>query len=1020
MRHGATGITPSRSGTLLPPQIAHRAMLENARRQVLLVLLTIAAAIAVVFAIKPSWGPDLKGGVQLVYNVPESAIVDAVGPNTTEDEVMATTVSVIAQRADPHGTIGVLVTRQGKYGILIELPYMQEAELQAAKQRISSLGKLEMRIVATDEYVIGSGDAKQTPFKMADERKRLEDWLKNGGKELVLKDWKAIDNFNSLEAATGGPIAQGKLRWFAHLVEPKTSEQASWDFAFSQGQVDDLRNGSVAVFEPADYNGGAVPSAMQDLPLEKRHLLEYVAINMDETSFTGADLDSSGVGPTYDENGRPAVAYRISGDKEIAYSDWSAKYINKHSAIILNNQVESAPRFISRIPGHGQITGDFTQPEVEELVKVLRTGSLKVEPELRQEVKIGPTLGARAVRLGGISLAAGALAVFAFSLFYYRLAGVVACITLLLNVFLLWAAVVFMHATITLPGLGGIVLTMGMAVDANILIYERIREEQKKGKDLLRATRAGFERAMVVILDANITTFLTGLVLYNVGVGPVRGFAVTLMVGIVTTVFTQFFVTRLLFHFLIEKQKLTEYRMRELLHGARFDFVRWVKPCLTVSALVIVFGLVYAKFVVPPEILLGTDFTGGANLQMVLREPTSVDRVRNALEGDQQFNANFKNPQVNTIGDEPGSANRFNVRIKLNSTMRDRIEREREEWRQLPDAEQQGNQYQPPYVKDLRRIFADQLVQPAFSDSEVVPLPPPAAHASAQIVLHFSKPVDLAAMREQLKPLTAVSVRALGNPEATQTADPFVEWNVPPKTEAATLFSTVNETLGADFKDVDGNKVVLSDPFPEAQEIEGRMVGELRNAAIGALIVSWVLIMLYLRVRFHEYAFGVAAVLALVHDVLVSFAVIVVANHLGLVHAEINLNMIACFLTIIGYSVNDTIVVFDRIRENLAENARLGEREDYRTLINRSINQTLSRTVLTSGVTMFCVLAQLVVNYGSDSDLESFAFAMVVGIVTGTYSSIYIAAPILLMLGKHAPTAPAPTQAEPVKVAGAS
>jgi preprotein translocase SecF subunit len=194
------------------------------------------------------------------------------------------------------------------------------------------------------------------------------------------------------------------------------------------------------------------------------------------------------------------------------------------------------------------------------------------------------------------------------------------------------------------------------------------------------------------------------------------------------------------------------------------------------------------------------------------------------------------------------------------------------------------------------------------------------------------------------------------------------------------------------------------------------MVGELRNAALGALIVSWVLILFYLRVRFHEYSFGIAAVASLVHDVLVTFVVVVIANHWGIVHAEINLNMIACFLTIIGYSVNDTIVIFDRIRENKAENARLGEHEPYAMMINRSVNQTLSRTILTSGVTMFCVLAQLVVNYGSDSDLESFAFAMVVGLIAGTYSTIYIAAPILILLRKH----DQPTAAQPVQVQGAS
>ncbi|GAB4144684.1 MAG: hypothetical protein Fur0037_12510 [Planctomycetota bacterium] len=993
-------------------------MLENARRQVFLVLLTIAAAIVVSLKMSPNWGADLKGGVQFIYEVPEKVIQAELKRSlASEDAVMEQTISVIAERVDPTGTLDALVSRHGKYGIIIELPYLPPAELAAAKERISSLGKLEMRVVATDDYLDEKNGNKKL-FDLAAEKKRLEDWLKNGGKQLLKNDWKAIDHFN--DDLQNGPIARGNLRWFVHFVEPDLKNSKRWDYAFTQAGGD-LASASVAAFEPSEYNGGSIPEALLNSKDEKPRLIELVAINMNEVHFSGEDLEATGVRAGIDQNGNPSVDYQIVGGKAQAYADWSEKYIKKHSAIILNNVIKSAPVFISRIPGSGQITGQFTQPEVDELVKVLRTGSLKVEPELRSMVVIGPTLGARSVKLGGISLAAGALAVFSFVLFYYRLSGVVACLALLLNVFLLWSAVLFMHATLTLPGLGGIVLTMGMAVDANVLIYERIREELKKGKDLLRATRAGFERAMVVILDANITTFLTGLVLYNVGVGPVRGFAVTLMVGIVTTVFTQFFVTRLLFHYLIETKRLTSYRMRELLRDSSFDFVRWVKPALTASLVAIVFGVVYAFAVVPQEVMLGTDFTGGANLQMVFDEPSTAGAIRERLAQDKTFSSRFFNPQVNTVEEQHGKSAKFNVRIKLTSEMREQIDRERQEWIEKPKSETIGRDYEPPYVTDLKRIFEKDLAKPAFSDNQVVPSPD-GVYGTAQIVLHFKNPIRIADAQKRLqeKRLPSVAVQDIAQSDATESRNPLVEWNVRPDTDPWSLFPTIRDALGSDFQDVTGKPIALSDPFPEAQEIEGRMVGELRNAAIGALIVSWVLIMFYLRIRFHEYSFGLAAVVALVHDVLVSFACIVVANHLGWVHAEINLNMVACFLTIIGYSVNDTIVVFDRIRENLAENRRLGEHESFRDLINRSVNQTLSRTILTSGVTLFCVLAQLAVNYGSDSDLESFAFAMVVGILTGTYSSIYIAAPILILMRKKDPAESALSAAEKVAVSTAT
>lgn len=992
-------------------------MLENARRQFILVLLTIACAISVVSLMKPNWGPDLAGGVQFIYEVPEHVIKDILKrePGASAPAIMQQTVEVIGERVDPTGTLDALVSRHGEYGIIIELPDLPKVEITAARERIESLGKLEMRVVATDDYLDVQDDNRKI-FNLKLEKDRLNAWLDNGGRALVLEDWKAINNYN--DDMQSGPLAKGNLRWFVHLLTPSLKNPAAWTYAFSQASGD-LANASVAVFEAKDYNGGTIPDAIRQLPLEKQRLIELVAINMNEKHFSGEDLEATGVRADISQEGTPCVDYALTGEKGPAYANWSEKYIQKHSAIILNNVIKSAPVFISRIPGSGQITGDFTQGEVDELVKVLRTGSLKVEPELQSNFAIGAKLGEKAVKSGAISLAAGALAVFAFALLYYRLSGVVACITLLLNIFLLWAMVLFMHATITLPGLGGLVLTMGMAVDANILIYERIREELKKGKDLLRATRAGFDRAMVVILDANITTFLTGLVLYNVGVGPVRGFAVTLMVGIVTTVFTQFFVTRLLFHFLIETKRLTEYRMRELLHGASFNFVKWVKQCLFLSASVILFGILYAAFVVPPEIMLGTDFTGGANLQMVLENQTTVGVVRDALKDDKNFSSRFFEPQVNTVEEKDGQAQIFNVRIKLTGEMRSKIEEERREWRLKPEEETHGKTYEPPYLRDLKHIFTDRLAKPAFSGNQIVPGVDANGPSIAQITLHFQTPVSIADFRKRLdeKKMRA-NVQDQDQKGATESRNVFVEWNVQPNTTPFELFGLIQGALGKDFMDVNGKPVVLSDPFPEAQEIEGRMVGELRNAAIGALIVSWILIMLYLRVRFHEYSFGVAAVVALIHDVFVSFTIIVVANHLGLVHAEINLNMIACFLTIIGYSVNDTIIVFDRIRENIAENKRLGDHEPFPALINRSVNQTLSRTVLTSGVTMFCVLAQLVVNYGSGSDLESFAFAMVVGILTGTYSSIYIAAPILILMRKSEGDISSGLP-EPVKVEGA-
>jgi protein-export membrane protein SecD/preprotein translocase SecF subunit len=975
-------------------------MLENPRRQLLLVLLAIVAGLVCAFVFEVPLGHDLKGGTQLRYEVPQE-VLDKIGAKegVPVARIMQEAISVITERIDPAGVLDPLIAPSGDTGILIELPWFEnKQDLDAVLARIANLGKLEMRMVAEDGYL----DAA-VKFTMAAETQRLKNWLATPeNKALIAEDYRNIAAFN--ESVTGGPLAFGNLKWYPRLIRPdvKDPERKAWDRSFST--FPKLQGSVVKAYEDADYNNGIVPDAMRQKPAKDQFLVEFVALNMKETSFGGEDLDPAGVGPGQ-HDGRIGVSYSIKASRSGDYAEWSDRHKGKCSAIVLNGVVKSAPEFISKISGNGIITGDFTNEEVDELVKVLKTGSLRVEPELMSRESIGPTLGDAAIRRGAISLVAGAVLVFSFMLFYYRAAGTIACVTLVLNVFLLWAAMLFMQATITLPGLGGIVLTLGMAVDANVLIYERIREELAKGKDLLRAVRAGFDRAMSAILDSNITTLLVGLVLYNVGVGPVRGFAVTLMVGVVTTVFTQFFVTRLLFHYALERNWLADYRPRTLFANLNVDYVRYIKPCVTASALVIVAGLAYATLVAPREITLGIDFTGGANLRVMLATPATEAEVKDALAADQPFNSQYKNVQVNRYGDAnpDGTGNQFNIRLKLDDAQRARIADDRKAHRAARTAAEENDQppppaYEPPYVAELRRVFAGRLVKPAFSEATLAPAPRETNLQFAMIDVFLQQPVEIAkAVAQMQKGLSQCSVRAIGDDAATQGKDLRIEWKTPAGTKPWEVPLLVQKQI-AGLLDTNGAPVSLSEPFPDATEIQGRLVNDLRNAAIGALVIAWLLIVLYLRVRFHQYKYGIAAVVALIHDVLVALVVVVLCNHLGLVHAELNLAMIACFLTIIGYSVNDTIVIFDRIRENATDNARLGVVEPFRALINRALNQTMSRTLLTSGLTLLVVIAQFAVNWGSESDLESFAFAMIIGMVSGVYSTIYIAAPILIWL----------------------
>lgn len=975
-------------------------MLENASRQFFLVLLALVAGIAAIVTIKPALGSDLKGGTQLRYEVPREILDQLVKKeNAPIEQVMTQTIAIITERIDPDGTIGPLVTRSGETGILIELPYFEaRQDLMRVEERIANLGKLEMRMVADGDYA--SGDVK---FNIAEEKKRIEAWLKQpGNKEALYEDLRNLRHFN--DDPVSGPLAFGKLAWYPRLLQAKGGTEKTWDLSYTQaGQ---LAGSTVKAFEDAEWNNGLVPAAVLQKPASQQRLIELVALNLHEEHYTGDDLDPAGVSAGPGPNGGLAVNYRIIDAKSGDYGEWSAKYIGKCSAIVLNGVLKSAPRFDSRIPGRGQIHGDFTKAEVEELVKVLRTGSLRVEPELQSRLVIGPTLGEAAIQRGVLSLLIGSALVFLFMLWYYKTPGLIACITLILNMTLLYAAMKFMQATLTLPGLGGIVLTMGMAVDANVLIYERVREELQKGKDLLQSVRAGFEKAMSAILDSNITTFLVGVVLYNVGSGPVRGFSVTLMSGIVTTVFTQFFVTRVLFHYALERKFFTSYAPRTLFDSLNLNYVGRIKLCAVLSTLVIGAGLAYAFMAVPKETMLGMDFTGGANLRMVVQEPMSREQLVDALNADDAFKQAYPSLSINTVGesDAQGRTAQSNIRIKLTDKQRDEIEQGRKVWRQQrSEASSAGmappGTFEPSYVQELRRIFKDKLVQPAFSDAQLVASPDNANLSFASLTLHFAAPIKVAdAQQEVIKnKLGNGIVTSLETDNASEARHVRVEWQTQSSTREWELFDLARAAL-KDLKASSGSDLLLSDPFPEAQEIQGRLVNDLRNAAIGALILSWILIVLYLRVRFHEYRYGIAAVVALVHDVLVTFGAVVFANHMGWVHVEINIAMIACFLTIIGYSVNDTIVIFDRIREHLIDNARGGVKEDFGHLINRAVNKTMSRTLLTTGLTLFVVIAQFAVNWGSESDLESFAFAMIIGMISGVYSTVFIAAPVLILM----------------------
>lgn len=582
-----------------------------------------------------------------------------------------------------------------------------------------------------------------------------------------------------------------------------------------------------------------------------------------KAAMTGATLEAAFV--SYDNIGRPYVALRFDKEGATLFEEVTGAHKGERLAIVLDGVVRSAPTIRDRIAGgSAQIDGGgvgFTLEEANELAIVLQSGSLPTEVEIVQERSVEPTLGKASIQSGIFAGLLGMAFVIVFMWVYYRFAGIVATIALLLNMVILMGILVLIGATLTLPGIAGIVLTIGMAVDANVLIFERIREELEEHKSLHAAIQAGYDKVFSTILDANVTTLLTAAILYWKSTGPVRGFAVTLSVGIAVSMFTALIVTRLIFDLMESSGKLKKLTMMSFFHNPGLKVLERRRIAYGLTAVLIIASLVEVFFIERKD-ALGVDFTGGESLK---------------------------------IGYVEGSG---------------------------PD--QDG--WQP--------ISEDVLSQLASE----------AGFQGVRFAYH-------------------------GEPDA------YLEIRAQQSGLEALKDLIIERHPDAGF-----------DPVPVAVDSVGGLVGkELSFQALKAFLWAILGIVLYISIRF-EFRFAIGAMVALVHDVIVTMGIYVLSGR------QISLPVIAALLTIVGYSLNDTIVVFDRIRENLDSVLRKMKLID---LMNLSINQTLSRTLLTSLTTLFVVLCLVLFGGGVIND---FAFTLLVGIVIGTYSSIFVASPVVLAL----------------------
>jgi len=574
---------------------------------------------------------------------------------------------------------------------------------------------------------------------------------------------------------------------------------------------------------------------------------------------TGADLVDARIGQ--DELNSPAVNFQLSRSGAVAFGKLTEANIGKQLAIVLDDAVESAPTIRSRITSHGQITGRFTFQEVEDLAIALRSGALPAPVDIIEQRTVGPTLGIESIQDG---LKAGILSLVIVAIFmivYYRTAGAIADFALFLNIFMLLAFLSYFRATLTLPGIGGIILTIGMAVDANVLVFERIREEIKKGKTLRSAIDTGYSKAFLTILDANVTTLITAIVLFQFGTGPVKGFAVTLSAGILISMFTALFVTRAIFELLTQRQWLKRINMGQFFGETHLPFLSRRHIAAVMSVIVIIVGM--GTFLARGSKNFGIDFTQGTILQVRFDQPTTTEEVRKALS-----KGGLDEVVVQRFGEQNGDARDILIRTTLKSADDGQTE------------------------KKGTAALVGEKIETALKDN-----------------LHKSFEVE------------------------------------------------------------------------RTEEVGAAMSKDLTNKALLSILYSTIGILIYISLRF-EFRFGLGAVVAVFHDVLITMGAFALTGR------EIQLPVVAALLTIFGYSINDTIVVFDRIRENM----RMRRGQDFRKLMDSSINETLSRTIITALTTLFAVL---VLYFVGNEVTRDFAFALFIGIIVGTYSSVFIATPVV-------------------------
>ncbi len=994
-------------------------MVDHISRKISILLTLLAISLIALSALGFRMGLDLEGGTRLVYSIDfDRALTE--GSITKEqydnpDQLKAELIKIWTKRIDPQGVKGARVRTEGSNRIVIELP----GSATAARGKVSSslqsavspedvalyldLGPeldpttaandaVRDRILLERDKFLAGFPASGGLIDIAGERIRYGKRVGNMLRSLE----RGLDGTQALAHETGNTVLLKASDPWRQLIENTGSMQFmiaanDEDLAYAENPAlsTDLNTERAAMeawidenpdVEIREYNSELglkdgprsrlrwFPMTTDDPTADLKTLLRALIIEKDvDWRFDGTHFPT--FFPSQDRLGLPAVGFTPKAEKQGAFGDFTEKHKGQDMAIVINDEIVTMPTIKGRLGNGGIINGGrggFTNKEVNDLVSVLRSGSLVIRPDFEAQETVGASLGSNYVKRGFTSAVLGLILVLIFMLVYYRRLGVIAGISLVFNLALLLGAMAFIRATLTLPGVAGIILTVGMAVDANILIYERIREEALRGRKPMQSAKDGFANAVSTIVDANVTTLITGLILYKVGSGPVRGFATTLCIGIITSMISALMLTRVLVHFSLEKG-VERWNMMRLVTETKIKFMSLAKKTSVVSVVLILMGLGLFASMEPTKVYT-IDFVGGTTMTIRTEEPQTVDAIRDLLtptKNELIAKANVFTDSVAVKAIKSTSSN--NGDDKFSGF---RIESKNKDTDQT----------------SIRQDVMDYLV--TVLQKGPVEATVDGNNASGRLYFEFPEDTTEVAAALGTMGLADAKLALVEGSKATYT----FEGRLVTTKSANALMTDIESTFGSQ----ESGDFSLSSPISSLDAVGAQMVQELRDNALLAILLSLFAAVMYIRVRFAEYSYGFAAVVALLHDVFIALGAISVMLYTGWIRAEISMAMIAAFLTIIGYSLNDTIVVFDRIRENLPR-----MKGDMGSIFDRSINQTLSRTLLTSITTLISVTLLFFFNVGTGNVIEGFAFALLIGVIVGTYSSMFIATPTLLFLEKR-------------------